>query len=225
MRAILTQSMRDFSLNQTEYEWSALTYALYLPPHDHFYSTEGQKISFDLLAERIMRQRLSQGVCRGNHRLHALVMLLRVDDQHRILSDDSRERIIAYLQDVTRRFVKNQQADGFWNSEWPGDERDGDAAPSNSTLSLMAQRILVTGHVMEWWALAPAEILPPDDVLVKAGQWLCHSIGDLSASQVKANYTFLSHAGRALALWRNRSPAESLVLHREEKPRDETLER
>ena len=220
MRAILTQSMRDFSLNQIEYEWSALTYALYLPPHDHFFSTEGQKVSFDLLAERIMRQRLSQGVCRGNHRLHALVVLLRVDDQYRILSPDSRQQVIGYLQDVTRRFVENQHPDGYWDSVWSGVEWDGAARSIDSTLTPLTSRLLVTGHVLEWWALAPPEILPPDEVLVKAGQWLCRSIGDLSDSQVVRNYTFLSHAGHALSLWRHRSPAESLALHRHEKTRE-----
>lgn len=208
LRAILRQSLHDFSLNQVEYEWSALAYALYLPPNDHFYSTEGQKITFDLLAERIMRQRLAQGVCRGNHRLHALVVLLRVDEQYPILSEDVRGKIVAYLQDVTQRFVANQQPEGFWNGDWPGEEWDGANRPSATPLTPLTTRILVTGHVMEWWALAPREVLPPDEVLVKAGQWLCTTIDGLSDNQVVANYTFLSHAGHALALWRSRTPAE-----------------
>jgi hypothetical protein len=220
LRAILMQSMHDFSLNQVEYEWSALAYALYLPPNDHFFTTEGQKVSFDLLAERIMRQRLSQGVCRGNHRLHALVVLLRVNDQHRILSPDVRKQVIGYLQDVTRRFVENQHPDGFWDNAWPGSERDGAAPSADSTLTPLTSRLLVTGHVLEWWALAPTEILPADDVLIKAAQWLCRTIDDLSPNQIVANYTFLSHAGHALSLWRHRSPAECLALHRDEDTRE-----
>jgi hypothetical protein len=82
-------------------------------------------------------------------------------------------------------------------------------------LTPLTNRLLVTGHVMEWWALSPSEILPPDEVVVKAGQWLCRSIGDLSPGQIKANYTFLSHAGHALSLWRNRSPAEFSSLQKD----------
>src|SRR5690606_25666492 len=72
LRALFDQSLRDFRLNQLEYEWSTLAYALYLPPTRRWFSSEGQEITFDRLARRLMRQRLSLGVCRGHHRLHTL---------------------------------------------------------------------------------------------------------------------------------------------------------
>jgi len=211
LRDVLMQALDNFSLNQTEYEWSALAFALYLPPAGHFYSSEGQKITFDMIAERIMRQRLVQGVCRGNHRLHALVMLLRVDEQERILSDSGRKQIIDYLKDVTRRFVENQHTEGFFERRWPGSEWDGSPKGRTETKTeQLVDRLLVTGHVMEWWSLAPPEVQPPREVVVKAGQWLCHTIEGLSERQVKAHYTFLSHAGRALALWRGTFPADAM---------------
>ncbi len=208
LRDILMNALGDFSLNQTEYEWSALAFALYLPPAEHFYSSEGQKITFDMLAERIMRQRLVQGVCRGNHRLHALVVLLRVDEQVPILSDSGRMRIIDYLQDVTRRFVENQNSEGYFERRWPGSEWDGPQRKPEKKSDQLVDRLLVTGHVMEWWSLAPPDVQPPREVVVKAGQWLCQTIEGLSDRQVKSHYTFLSHAGRALALWRGTFPAE-----------------
>lgn len=211
LRAVLEQSLHDFSLNQVEYEWSTLAYALYLPPTQSWFSTEGQEVSFDRLAERIMRQRLAQGVCRGNHRLHALVTLLRIDDQVPILSQSGRGEVVAYLQDVTRRFVENQHEDGYWDGSWPGAEADGPQPSGDSALNLVAERLLVTGHVMEWWSLAPAEVHPPHGVFVKAGQWLARTIDELSPAQVRRNYTFLSHAGRALALWRGTTPAKVLA--------------
>jgi hypothetical protein len=207
MRAILEQSLRDFSLNQIEYEWAALAYALYLEPTDHWYTSEGQQISFDRLAERIMRQPLPQGVCYGNHRMHALVMMLRVNDQTEILSPVQRQRVLDYLTDVTGQFVKNQHADGYWNRNWAGPTVDDSGAgdPPSGTLT---GRILATGHVLEWWALAPTEVHPPREVLVRAGQWLCRTIEEMSSAELEANYTFLTHAGRALALWRHQNPAE-----------------
>jgi hypothetical protein len=207
LREVLQQSLHDFSLNQTEYEWSALSYALYLPPVKRWFSTEGQEITFDRLADRIMRQRLAQGVCRGNHRLHTLVMLLRIDEQVPILSEDGRQQIVAYLQDATRRYVESQHEDGYWDGTWPGEEWDGPQAGFTAQNPL-AERILVTGHVLEWWSLSPREILPSHDVVVRAGQWLVRAIDAMTDSQVKADYTFLSHAGRALTLWRGHFPAE-----------------
>lgn len=207
VRAILEQSLRDFSLNQVEYEWSALAYALYLEPTDCWYTSEGQQISFDRLAERIMRQPLPQGVCYGNHRMHALVMMLRVNDQANILSFATSQRIVKYLQDVTAQFVINQHADGYWNRNWAGSmvDEDGVGDPPSGTLT---GRILATGHVLEWWSLAPEEIHPPREVLVRAGQWLCRTIEEMSTAEIESNYTFLTHAGRALSLWRHHLPAE-----------------
>lgn len=208
LRAVLEQSLRDFSLNQLEYEWSALAYALYLPHVNRWVSSEGQEITFDRLAERIMRQRLASGVCKGNHRLHALVMLLRVDEQQPILSTDGRARVTAYLQDVTRRLVASQHPDGYWDETWPGREVEGLVPQGEQLGDPLSNRLLVTGHVLEWWSLAPAEILPPHAVLVGAGQWLAETVIGLTPGQVRANYTYLTHAGRALALWRGRFPAE-----------------
>ncbi|MFP6666188.1 MAG: hypothetical protein VB876_02690 [Pirellulales bacterium] len=203
VRALLESSLRKFSLNQIEYEWSTLAYALYLPPTKRWYSKEGQEITFDRLADRIMRQRLNMGVCMGNHRLHALVVLLRVDDTHDILSANARERVIAHLQDVTTRFVRSQHPDGYWIRSWP----DGQKAEDDEEGNTLPNRILGTGHVLEWWALAPEELLPPRETIVRAGQWLTQTIVQMDDASIKDSYTYLSHAGRALALWRGHFPS------------------
>lgn len=202
--ALLRQSLRDFSLNQVEYEWSALAYALYLPTRNSWFTDEKQLVNFDRIADRIMRQALPQGVCLGNHRMHALVMLLRVDEQTRILSEGTRQRIVAYLAGVTQQFVRSQKADGFWDRSWAGTAAVNPDAPENP----LSNRILATGHVLEWWSLAPAEVHPPRETLVRAGQWLYRTIEGMSPREIEVNYTFLSHAGRALALWRGRLPSQ-----------------
>jgi hypothetical protein len=213
-RAILEQSLRDFSLNQEEYEWSALAYVLFVPPTSSWTTTEGQKVSFDILADRIMRESLTRGVCAANHRFHALVMFLRVDDMMQdegnppILSPQVRAHIIEYLQGVTAILVRNQHPDGFWNRNWP-EGAPQSSEPTEEDGDNLGDRIIATGHVLEWWALAPQEILPPDrNVMIKAGQWLVKTIDDLTPQQVLDYQSFLSHSGRALALWRGRLPVE-----------------
>ena len=209
LRALLEQSLRDFSLNQTEYEWSALAYSLYLPPTTRWTSSEGQEVTFDRIARRIMRQAAGQGVCYGNHRLHALTVLLRVDEQSPILNADTRLEIVAYLKDMTGQLVADQQADGSFTGNWPRRRpvTTGQQAVPPESLS---GRLLATGHALEWWALAPAEVHPPRETLVRSGQWLSRTIDELTEEQVRENYTFLSHACRALAMWRGGLPAELL---------------
>jgi hypothetical protein len=208
-RALVEQSLRDFSLNQIEYEWSALTYALFLPPCTHWRTSEGQEVSFDTLAERIMREDLPKGVCFANHRLHALVMFLRIDEQTPILSPAERGQVIEYLKRVTAMLVAHQHPDGFFNGDWPH-SAPTDSKPSDRDGDNQVDRILETGHALEWWSLAPAEIHPPRSVLASAGQWLVRAIDDLTPEQVREQFTFLSHACRALALWRGKSPADAL---------------
>ncbi len=212
-REILERSLRDFSLNQTEVEWSALAYALFLPPVSRWVTSEGQEMSFDRLADRLMRERLPDGVCSANHRLYGLATFLRVDDQMTaageapILEDASRRRIVEFLGQATDAFVRHQHTGGFWNFDWPSatpatlepTEREGDR---------LSDRIIVTGHALEWWALAPEEVQPPRPVVVAAARWLIDTIDRLEPAQIQSYNSFLSHAGRALALWRGKLPAE-----------------
>lgn len=210
VRDLLLHSLRTFNLDQPEYEWSALAYELYLPPARRWFTYDGQEITFDLLAERIMREPLSNGVCAGHHRLHALTMLLRVDEQEPVLSDQSRRRIVAHLQDATRRLIAHQHAQGYWDGDWPevpaSDERNDPTGADR-----LPHRILSTGHALEWWALAPPEVQPPRETVVRAGQWLVRTIDELDEQEVRNSYTFLTHAGRALALWRGDFPAALLA--------------
>lgn len=197
-----------FTMNQVEYEWSTLAFAMYMPEESGWFSRDGQHLTFDRLADRIMRQRLTQGVCRGNHRTYTLTMLLRIDEQIRILSDDGRLQILAWLKDVTDRLVKSQHSDGFWDDQWSGPEPEGTPPPPGVNFTEQGMRINVTGHVLEWWAMAPPELLPPDDVRHRATSWLIESIDGLSDAEVRSYYTYLTHAGRALAMWRGCFPHE-----------------
>lgn len=201
--ALIEETMRSFTLNQIEYEWSAVVFALYLNTARDWMTTEGQYINFDVISERIMRQPPVKGVCYGNHRLHALVILLRVDEQTPILTDSGRAKIVKYLQGITSLLVKNQSEEGYWDKNWDGQPLD---QTSEQKFNPVASRVLATGHAMEWWSLAPPEVLPPDQTLEKAGQWLVKTIQEMPESEIKASYTFLSHAGRALALWRGKFP-------------------
>ena len=56
--------------------------------------------------------------------------------------------------------------------------------------------------------MAPKEVQPPKEVVRKAGQWLTKTIDEMSDSQIQSGYIFLTHAGKALALWRGKFPHE-----------------
>lgn len=202
-------SLKKFSLDQMEYEWSILAYTLLLPPATHWITSEGQQVSFDSLADRLMREALPDGVCFANHRLHSLVVMLRVDAEVcPILKPTTRERMIKFLTLVSQQLVKSQHAYGYWDSGWVGvkpQEKKGEESIAGTELR---DRIIATGHALEWLASVPEEIQPPREVVTRAAQWLIHAVEQLDAQELRENYAFATHAGTALARWRGTTPAE-----------------
>lgn len=200
LRSLLASAVARFEINQQEYEWTTLAAALYAVDGSPWYAADGDRMDFNRCARRLMRQQYQQGVCYGNHRLYTLVMLLRIDEQKPLLDQPTRDEISAHLREATRRLVASQAPDGYWDQNWP----DAKSAARDEKLDTpLSRRILATGHALEWWAMAPAEFHPPREVLVRAGQWLAKEIDSMDNAAIEKNYTFLSHAGRALRLWRS----------------------
>ena len=178
-----------------------------LPPQRSWVTSEGQQVDFDMLARRIMREKMPQGVCFGNHRLYTLAIMLRIDEkpENRIFSDEQRKSVLDYLRRMTELLVVHQHPDGFWDANWPSQRADADE-------STKADRLLATGHALEWWAMSPEEVLPPErDTLIRAGQWLYRTVVELDDRTLQEYYPFLTHVGRALSLWRGREAAQFMA--------------
>lgn len=215
---MVRDGVMNFSLNQREYEWTTLALAYYAANDSPWYSPEGQEITYNYLAKRIMRETQPDGVCYGQHRLYTLTMLLRIDQQMRqesaqqssnqqssggggsggLLASQTRRDIMDYLGDMSRRAYQNQSLEGSWDGNWP-DTRVPVRDPGTDVTS---RKVLATGHMLEWWAMAPEELHPPRETIVRAAQWLSRVIIEMETERIEQNYTFLTHAGRALALWR-----------------------
>ncbi|TWT39605.1 hypothetical protein [Blastopirellula retiformator] len=206
LRDLLVGALRDFRLNQQEYEWTSIAAATFAADDGGWVSREGERLTFDQLAQRIMRQQWVQGVCYGNHRLFTLAALLRLDQETGLFQDAAtRDEIIAHLSEATRRLVGSQNEAGYWDQNW----YDSSQTPVDEGLSdPLSRRLLATGHALEWWAIAPEDVQPPRETKIRAGQWLATEVEKMSDDSIRDNYTFLSHVGRALALWRGALPAE-----------------
>lgn len=207
-RAMIEHALHDFNPCQTEYEWSAKIFALFLPPTTRWRSAEGQMLSFDLLADRIMREELPHGVCAGTHRLFTLTAYLRLDEEQRILSPGMRTRVEQFLKDANKRLVANQHPDGFWNTDWPF-APPASAEPTRESGDQLHFRIIVTGHALEYWAIAPKSLQPPRKTVVAGAGWILRTLETLPDDDLRKNFSFLTHAVRALTLWRGHEPFEA----------------
>lgn len=206
MRDLLVGALRDFRLNQQEYEWTTIAAAAFAADDAAWVSREGERITFDQLAQRLMRQQWVQGVCYGNHRLFTLAALLRLDDQVGLFEKSAtRDEILAHLTAATSRLVASQSEAGYWDQNW----YDAGREPVDEGLAdPLSRRLLATGHALEWWAISPEAVQPPRETKIRASQWLATEVEKMSDDVIRDNYTFLSHVGRALALWRGALPAQ-----------------
>ncbi len=204
---LLNDSLRRFHLDRLEYEWAAISYARYVFPQKQFKNLWGDRIHVDQLVDEAVTPALALGPCNGLHRLEALAVLYRADEQARVLGPSTRQRILAHMKRVSDLLVQAQTTDGYWTRRWP--EGTAAATPAKGDADDVYDLILVTGHQLEWLALAPEEVQPPRETIVRAGQWLARTLVGLDQRDIEAAYGPYTHAARALALWRNQEPYQA----------------
>lgn len=202
----LQEAIRDFDPNERETEWSVMTFGFWLPPdHKSWVNRDGRVIDFDLLAETEMRGAKRFGVCGGMHRVYSLMVLLRLDDEYKLLSPPVRDAVYKHLEGVRDAIVASQNADGRWRSDWP----DGESARKNPIDEPLYRQVIATGHNIEWLAIAYPELQPDREVVRRAAAWAIKTTRDTPQDALLSQYTFFSHVGNALALWRKTHPADA----------------
>lgn len=211
---VLQQALRDFRLDETEVEWSAMAFGLWIAPQKSWTTRDGRTVSFDLLADRLMRGHKRFGVCSGTHRLYSLIVLIRLDDEHDILSDAMRERIMNHMKAVRDLIAVCQFEDGHWPSNWS----DGADALKKPIDDELYKQVIATGHHLEWMAIAPEKLHVSREQIRKASAWCIKTTRQQSASDIAMRYTFFSHIGNALALWRKTHPADFWMKWQAEHP-------
>ena len=225
VRDVLAEALRDFHLDERETEWSAMAFTLWLAPQKSnvWHNGEGRKITFDMVAERLMRNHKRDGVCLGTHRVYSLMLLLRLNEQYGgdLITAETQTQIMDYLKTSRDMIVASQSPDGSWPANWTdGAEAEAKADPTEKGY----KRVIATGHHLEWLSIAPQELHPPREQIQKAANWLINNVNETPQSVIDQNYTFYSHVGKALAMWRKTSPAEFWTNWRETHPECEVFE-
>ncbi len=201
---VLQEAVRDFRLDEVETEWSSLAFGLWLAPQKSWRNRAGREVSFDLMVDRLVRGDKKLGVCAGTHRVYSLMALIRLDDEYHILSPEGRKTAWSYLEAVRDALAVSQFPDGHWPSNWP----EGASAVEKPVDEELFKKVIATGHQLEWLAIAPTELHPPRDRILKAARWVIRTTIAQTPADIGQRYTFFSHVGNALALWRKTHPAD-----------------
>ena len=204
IRNVLEEALRDFRLDEREAEWTAMAFGLWIAPETKAWTGgDGRRYSFDLIASRLMRGEKQIGVCVGTHRVYSLAVLLRLDDEYKIFTGDTREQVLAHLAAVRDAITHSQFPDGHWPSNWP----EGEAAVKTPVDEPLYKQVIATGHHLEWMAIAPKELHVSEEHLRKAFAWVIRTTKEQTPKEILERYTFFSHIGNAAALWRSQHPA------------------
>lgn len=211
---VIEEALRDFKLDEREVEWSVMAFGFWLVSDEPgktvrtWRTNTGRELSFDLLAKRLVRGHKQYGVCTGTHRVYSAMVLIRLDDTYKILSDSVRAEVWQYLEKTRDLIEVCQFEDGHWPYNW----WDGKIALEKPEPLVNSQVVIATGHHLEWLSIAPPELHPFEGsekgraMVRKAAQWIIANVKSQSDDDMLRQYTFYSHVGNALALWRKTRP-------------------
>ena len=207
---LLASARRRFYLDRHEYEWSIIAFARYGWPIRPWTNKYGEKIDVSSLVTELTDKPAEIGPCGGLHRLEALVVMYQLDRQSPAMPPRARQRMLAYLKQASDRLVAAQSVEGYWTSGWSTAQSTVHSPKSKVASSYsLHDRLLVTGHHLEWLALAPDEVQPPRETIVRAGQWLSRTLLEMDEATLTSAYGPYSHAARALCLWKGIEPIDA----------------
>ncbi len=202
---LLADSAARYSVKD-EPEFLAVAFASWLKPGAKWMDRFGGEHTMDDLAQRLAKTPIGAGTCYGGHLPYAITMVLRVNQQERIISEQTERDLIHQLKEFSRVLTRSQQENGTWDYDW-----SGIAMPRPDIYVSESQRvdlITCTGHHLEWIALASPEWRPDDEVVRKAIDGLAELVLNLPTKKEQSFKDMLpsSHAARALCLLRNQAP-------------------
>ncbi len=198
VRDVLADSLANFHLDQQELAWTALAYSLYLPPTRSWTNRYGEPFCFDDLASTIVERRLDAESCGGTHLLYSLTVLARVDQQVAVLSAPVRERLWSWLRRAVDVAVATQEPDGTWHSGWSYALLPTIAPEGWSYMDVKANRVIMTGHIVEWMLYLPEALQVRPHTLKQAGRWLKKELLEAPQAQKERHFCPYSHAACVL---------------------------
>jgi hypothetical protein len=128
--------------------------------------------------------------------LYALAIFLSVDATVPLWEDRSlRSHVASAFVEAGDRLAKSQFGDGSWDEHWelPGLTHAG-------TKMNESQRLLITGHHLEWLALVSKELRPSDRVLLMAGEYILRKVSEMESDEIVKQICPCSHGLRAFGI-------------------------
>ena len=186
-------SVSNFVMEQ-RLDFSVLAFAHYLPPQKDWTNKFGETISFDDVCQRLCDLPFGEGFCYGAHVMYTLSMVLSADRQEPLLSETTRRRVRSKLRDAITLLRETQRETGCWDTSWFDPKKP--AAPSD-----FAGTLSVTGHSLEWLAVAPQDLIDDPQMVSRGCDGLLTLMLNTKQVTLNSSYNACTHALRAFKLW------------------------
>jgi len=212
---VLSDSVARFSLTQ-ELEWTTLADSSYLAPAKCEWTNKfGDTYSFDDVVGELLDRTSAGGACHGAHVPFALASVYACNDINdgSVISPTTNNRIEKYFHEIQRRLAQRQAPSGSWDSDWYQSLAMGQRSPDQ----VEHDRLIVTGHLLEWVAVVPEEFRPPRHNIIAAVEFVTDVVTNCSPRKATGFYAPNTHVARALCLMRGHTLADELwatVVHR-----------
>jgi len=204
---VIQDEARRFHPTQ-ELEWVTCGLARYLAV-THWQNRFGQDLSFDELADILVKRPFGLSACEGTHAPYALATLLNVHATSPLLSEgkaqEARERLLEY----TKLLAGRQQPDGSWTAGWWEDEVHSKHKESGASDGSHG-KITATGHILEWMMILPPDLRLDPAALRRAADFTLATLPTLREAILIDFHDYLpaSHALRALVMARGQRWAD-----------------
>jgi hypothetical protein len=165
LAAVLEDSLNRWK-PERESEWSLIAYCDYLPTQRNWLSADGKTRSVDNVLETMLRRKIT-GACFGTHRLYSLAKACAKSHRAPGYFDPSLIREVEeQLRQLSRHLTMTQHPAGYWDPDRAGVPSTSWSAGTNPDDPRL--RLVVTGHMLEWFAIADSTIRPPFQIIRRA---------------------------------------------------------
>ena len=180
-----------------ENEWTLIAYCTYLTTQRKWVDANGVPRSIDDVLRAVLG-RTTVGPCFGIHRWYGLAKAcMRARQTPGFFEPTEVQKAETVLQSICAQLVSSQHPSGYWDPQ----RVNASGVPwiEGGDLDDPRLRLVVTGHLLEWFAIVDQDLRPPPDSIRKAANYLEHELRHNSDSYLGGSYlTPSTHAIRAL---------------------------
>lgn len=152
---------------ERESEWTLVAYCSYLQLQRTWISADGREWSVDDVLGTVMRA--TRSPCFGTHRLYGIARAcMRARQTPGFFTQGLVAEAEHYLQKVSAELALTQLGDGSWRPP-VADDSTPRGTPDFDDHDL---RLQVTGHLLEWFAVADSDLRPPSSTVEKAAHYI-----------------------------------------------------